>query len=237
MPHRRSDVLEIIAERSLVFGLSGIVVMALATVLYVYRGDGYTAGLIVVLGLAGATCTVLALVSAFKIRKVTNYDVVCPYCEALNQLTDQPTEDFVCVECQRAIPVLDGQVIPVFQVRCGYCNALNYYNEKTEALICENCDHQIPIATAEGGLKELPRGYAQVDDPNLYELVLLQPGNRTEEVIDTLQRMLALNRNQVKQILEEVPITLLTGITRRKAEMLQAQLTVHEAASEFRVIQ
>jgi 4'-phosphopantetheinyl transferase EntD len=44
--------------------------------------------------------------------------------------------------------------------------------------------------------------------------------------------MLALNRNQVKQMLEEVPITLLTGIPRMKAEMLQAQLAAHQAHAQ-----
>jgi hypothetical protein len=45
--------------------------------------------------------------------------------------------------------------------------------------------------------------------------------------------MLALNRNQVKQMLEELPVTLLTGIPRRKAEMLKAQLTIHDGIAEM----
>jgi hypothetical protein len=49
--------------------------------------------------------------------------------------------------------------------------------------------------------------------------------------------MLALNRNQVKQLLGDLPAVLLTGITRKKAELLEAQLTsvgmtaVHEPVS------
>jgi hypothetical protein len=43
-----------------------------------------------------------------------------------------------------------------------------------------------------------------------------------------------LNRNQVKQMLDELPVTVLTGITRKKAEMLKAQLTMHDAGVEFK---
>ena len=68
----------------------------------------------------------------------------------------------------------------------------------------------------------------------MYEFILVAHGHKTEDLIESLQRMLALNRNQVKQMLQELPVTLLTGITRQKAEMLQAQLALHEAATEFR---
>jgi hypothetical protein len=48
--------------------------------------------------------------------------------------------------------------------------------------------------------------------------------------------MLALNRNQVKQMLDELPVTMLTGITKKKAEMLQAQLSIHDGEAEIRPI-
>jgi hypothetical protein len=38
----------------------------------------------------------------------------------------------------------------------------------------------------------------------------------------------------VKQMLDELPVTLLTGITRRKAEMLKAQISIHDGQTEFR---
>jgi hypothetical protein len=80
----------------------------------------------------------------------------------------------------------------------------------------------------------LPSAFAVVDDDNLYELILIAHGHKTEELINALQHMLALNRNQVKQMLTELPVTLLTGIPRRKAEMLTAQLSIHEGLAEMR---
>ena len=66
--------------------------------------------------------------------------------------------------------------------------------------------------------------------------MLISYGHKTEEVINTLQHMLALNRNQVKAMLEDLPVTLLTGIPRKKAEMLKAQLATHDAAADFRPV-
>ena len=135
------------------------------------------------------------------------------------------------------IPITDGKVLPVAQVRCGFCNALNYYSDKTELLLCEECNHEIPIATEDGRpAKQMPSFYAVTDDDALYELVLVAHGYKTEELINALQHMLALNRSQVKQLLGELPAVLLTGINRKKAEMLKAQLSVNDGLAEMRPI-
>ncbi len=235
MPIRRSDVIEIIGERSLVFGTGGLLTFALGWLLYYYRGDGYLLGLAWILLLVGGAMLLTSAYSATKVKKVTSYSIQCPYCSTRNELTEPPLADFTCGSCHRVIPIEDGQALPVFQVRCGYCNELNFYSQKNEVLICEKCDHEIPIASAEGKpQKHVPKAYAVSDDDRLYELVLVSAGqHKQEELISALQHMLALNRNQVKQLLEEVPATLLTGITRKKAEMLQAQLALHEGAAEF----
>jgi ribosomal protein L7/L12 len=122
------------------------------------------------------------------------------------------------------------------QVRCGSCNALNFYSEKSEVLLCEECNREISISLDDD---RAPKriAYARRDDDKLYELVLLSNGgHKTEELISALQHMLALNRNQVKQMLDELPVTLLSGIPRMKAEMLQTQLTANDAVAEFKAI-
>src|SRR2546421_3619545 len=239
MPKRRSDVLEAIAERFLIWFLGGSVLLALGIVICMFRGSWgpYLWGLIWVLLLGGSAMMIMSIVAIWEVRKVTSYSVKCPYCEKINVLTEKPERDFTCVHCARVIPINDGDVMPVYQVRCGFCNELNYYNEKSEALICENCDHEIPIeVSSDRGPRNLPKGFTIQEDPNLYELLIISPGPRHEEVISTLQHMLAMSRAQVKQILTEVPVTLLHGIPRRKAEALQTQLSVHDAVAEFRPI-
>ena len=49
--------------------------------------------------------------------------------------------------------------------------------------------------------------------------------------------MLAMNRNQVKQMLEEAPVVLLTGIPKKKAELLKAQIEMHHGKADTRVSQ
>jgi len=234
MPLRKSDVIEIFSAKALTFGLGGIVAIAFAGLLYRFKGEGSTLGLIYVLALAGVASVGYAFSSVFGIRKVTEFPVKCSYCEHVNVLTAPPIEDFPCLNCHRLVPIRDGEVLPVEQVRCGYCNEINYFSDKTEVLICESCDHEVPIAHEEGFVpKNLPKGFAVQDDNKPYDLVLVAPGPKTEEVIDCLQHMLALNRAQVKQIITDAPVKLLTGIARKKAEVLQAQLAVHDATAEF----
>jgi uncharacterized protein YbaR (Trm112 family) len=211
--------------------------LSFAWLLYAFRGDGMFVPLAVMLGLIGVVFFGLGVHRAVEIKKVSYHGVICPLCDFENELVAEPTGDFVCTNCQRIIPIEDGKPIEVKQVKCGYCNELNYYSEKTEFLICEVCNHQVPIDTEgsrKSGGKKVAEAFLVTDDQNVYEFILLAHGHKTEELIDVLQHLLALNRNQVKQMLNELPVTLLTGITRRKAEILQAQMALHEAATEFR---
>lgn len=212
-------------------GVGGIIVLALGLILFIFRGDGMLIGLAMVLLIGGGAALVYAIYCALQVRKVTSYDVVCPYCGSKVSLLTAPDRDVSCRSCLRMIPIVDGKPIKVTQVRCGYCNALNYYSDKTVALLCEECNHEIPISRADG-LTSHSR-FAVVDDDKTYELRLIAFEHATEDLISTLQSALALNRNQVKQMLENLPCTLLTGIPKRKAEMLTAQLSQHGASCQF----
>lgn len=232
---RSSDVVEQHSARALSFAFGGILALALGGLLLYYQSMFGALAWILVAG--GVVALLYAGYCGMQIRKVSTFRIPCPYCSATNALLEQPTGDFSCVSCHRMIPYRSGHVLPVFQVRCGFCNHLNYYNETSVGLICESCDREIPIANAEGqGSKKFFQAYTQRDDDALYELTLISYGHKTEEVINTLQHMLALNRNQVKQMLEELPVILLTGIPRKKAEMLKAQLALHDAAAEFHAL-
>lgn len=234
---RSTDLIELIAERAFFCVFGGAFMMFIAFILLKFQGDGWLVPLGWLLAIAGAALLIVALYSIFQAKKVTSFDVVCPFCDGKNPLLESPVEDFSCVSCNRMIPIQDGKVMEVMQVQCGFCKALNWYCDKTEILICESCDHEIPITQDDDRpTKTLPKGFALVEDDALYELVLTEAGVKTEEVISTLQQMLALNRNQVKDILDQLPSTLLTGINRRKAEMLQAQLAIHGATATIQAL-
>jgi len=236
---RYSDVIETIGERAFYFFVGAVFSGALGALFLKYRGDGMFVGLGWVFVIAAVALLGYGIYVASQTTKVKSFSIECPVCTEVNELTEKPEdEDITCVACNHRIPIKDGKVLPVMQVRCGFCNSLNYYSDKTDLLICETCNHEIPIHQEDGKpVKHLPKGFAVVDDNMLYELVLVEPGKAGEDLIKTLQSMLALNRNQVKDMLDETPVTLLQGITRMKADMLTAQLTVHGAKAEARILE
>lgn len=234
---RRREILENHGAMAILYGLAGLVALSLGILLYRYRGQGHLVGLAWVLNLTGAVGIGMAIRELFQIKKVTFYPLECPFCKFTNKLTEKPMDDIACENCNRMIPLLDGEILPVDQVRCGFCNALNYYSPKTEVLICESCNHEIPITTEEGKpTKVLPKGFVIQEDENLYELVLVDAGPKTEEIIPVLQQMLAMNRNQVKDLMQDLPASILRGIPKMKAEMLQAQLSIHDAKAEYHIV-
>ncbi len=236
---RYSDVIESISEKAFYFFVGAVFCGGLGGLLLKYKGDGYFVGLGYVLFLAAIGMVGYGLFVVSETRKVKNFTIDCPICTEVNELTEKPKdEDITCIACNHRIPIKDGNVLPVMQVRCGFCNSLNYYSDKTDLLICETCNHEIPIHQEDGKpVKHLPKGFALVDDNMLYELVLNEGSKTDEDLVKTLQSMLALNRNQVRDLLDETPVTLLQGITRMKADMLTAQLTGHGAKAEARIIQ
>lgn len=234
---RSSDVVEVHGENALTYAAGAVAAFVFSGLMLRYEGSkGVFAPLAVIVLLIGLGLAGYATYRAFLIRKVRYVYYTCPYCETGNALTEEATGDFICIDCNRLIPVKDGKILEVHQVRCGFCNALNYFNEKTDVLLCEECNHEVPLAHDDGHIakKKLASGYAVEEDDRPYELILVAHGPKTEELITTLQQMLALNRNQVKDMLTELPVTLLTGIPKKKAQMLQAQLSIHDGAADTR---
>ncbi|CAN5477600.1 hypothetical protein BH11ARM1_BH11ARM1_07510 [soil metagenome] len=235
---RLSDLIEIQAEHAIYYGTGGLASLLSGGFLAFYKGNENSAvPLAVVLMIIGLVLCGVAIRSMVQVRKVVGIPVNCPFCEFVNELLERADQDFSCTQCSRMIPIdANGDVMPVQQVRCGYCNELNFYSEKTGALLCEECNHEIPIAGDDNAPKKsIPKAYMVIDDESLYELILLSRGkHKEEELINALQHMLALNRNQVKQMLDELPVTVLTGITRKKAEMLKAQLSMYDAQVDMK---
>jgi hypothetical protein len=178
MPLRRSDVIEVIGERAVSGFVIGVVMIAFGSLLYYYRGDGYLVGLAWVLILGGIGLLGLTVYSGMQMRKVSSFSMQCPFCSGNNELTAPPDDDFKCSICERVIPIRGGEVLEVFQVRCGFCNELNWYSEKNDVLICEKCNHEIPLTIEEGRpVRHVPKAYAVTEDERLYELVLVGQGN------------------------------------------------------------
>ncbi len=224
---RSSNVKEERATRALVSLVPGVILVLVGAWMYAFP-EPAMAGLRLVLVIAGAAAIGYGVWQLSLMRKITTYNVTCPFCQAKNTFTEQPMEDVRCNSCNREVPILNGQILKVFQVRCGYCNTLNWYSEKSTGLICEECDREIPISTDdEHAPSKAFHAFTRHDDDAPYNLVLIDPGPKHEEIIPVLQKMLALNRNQVKDIMDEVPVVLLQGVPKKKAELMAAQIQAH----------
>lgn len=232
-----SNAKERVAADSMVAFGPGILLIIFGAIIFYYQRTqgGILQSLGIVLGVIGLALIGYGLFKLNKVRELEGHPIDCPFCEKTNVLTAVPEGDFRCVHCNREVPVEKGVVLRVFQVRCGYCNTLNFYSDKSTGLICESCDREIPIATdEETHAKKVFEAYTVHDDDQPYDLILLQAPN-TEDMVKTLQQMLALNRNQVKDIIEDLPQTLLTGIPKKKAELLTAQIGIHKGKAESKV--
>ena len=217
---RSSNIREEIVQRSLFAIVPGAIALIIGVTMLLYRVQA-SVGLAWVLTVLGFAAIVYGVVQLFKLRDVEEHHINCPICSAKNSFSFPPMSDVRCSGCNRQIPILDGRILRVFQVQCGYCKTLNYYSEKSTGLLCESCDRVIPIAVEEGLTPSANFDrFAAKEDVNPYDLILTDPGHHTEQMILVLQKMLALNRNQVKQIIETTPAILLTGIAKMKADRL-----------------
>lgn len=232
---RSTDVQEQFAERALMVAVPGVIALIIGIIMLIYRSPLFI-GLAWVLTVGGAVAVLYGGFEILRMRSVQSVAVPCPYCAYKNKLTETPMVDFTCTGCHRLIPIEEGRVLRVWQVRCGFCNELAYYSEKSTGLICEQCDREIPISVDEETYaRKTIDTFTVHEDTNVYDLVLTHKGPKTEEMIAFLQKTLALNRNQVKQLLDEIPVMLLTGIPRKKAELLQSQIRMNGGNADFRV--
>ncbi len=233
---RSSDIVEQYGVKAMTAGIIGILIFIVGLMFWIFRGSGVLGPMAIILMVIGLGLIAYAVYEAMQIRKVASHVVECGYCHHKNRLTEPPSGDFMCGACYRMVPVVDGRVLAIQQVRCGFCNELNFYSEKNQVLLCESCNHEIPISQGDDA-PQRHSVFAVKEDNALYELVLVShDGHHTENLIGCLQSMLALNRNHVKQMFDTLPVTLLSGIPRMKAEMLQAQLATHGGTAEYRQI-
>ncbi|MCA0360842.1 MAG: hypothetical protein LCH41_07285 [Armatimonadetes bacterium] len=230
-------VKEQFASEALIALLPGLLIALVGGVVMYYQSKqgGLWVGLGIVFILIGLGIAGYGLSRLKKVREVQDVKITCPFCQEVNALTMEPHSDFRCSHCNREVPIQNGKMLQVYQVRCGFCNALNFYSEKSTGLICEECDREIPIATDEASpAKKVFAAYTIKDDNQPYDLILTSAPD-SEDMVKCLQQMLALNRNQVKDIIGDLPQTLLTGIPKKKAELLVAQISVHKGTAESQV--
>jgi ribosomal protein L7/L12 len=230
-PIRQSDIAEADAEQGFYWLGGFLLVLVLGFLLYKYGSQN--PGGIVLMALSPIGL-VMGIRKFYSAKHVPGVSVECPYCRGHSNFLDAPKTDFTCAACHRRVAVDNGRILDTIEVKCGFCGTLQKFSERTEVALCEECDREIPLATSPTGeMRHLAKGLALDDDARPYDLILRATGTRPDETIAALQHILALNRIQVKEILERLPATLLTGIPKRKAQMLQEDLRKVGARTEM----
>lgn len=231
---RSSNQKEEYGQKALISIVPGLIGLILGAVFVGYKS--MFSGLGWVLILMGLAAIGYGVSQILNMKKIVSFPVQCPFCKHKNHFTVEPHSDVRCEGCQRSIPIMQGRILLVEQVRCGFCNHLNYYSEKSTGLICEQCNRVVPIAhDGETKASATFEHFTIQDDDRPYDLILSGGSASNEDLVSTLQHMLALNRQQVRQMFDELPVTLLTGVPRKKAELLQAQIEMHHGQSEYKV--
>src|SRR5438105_11483481 len=160
-PVKRSDVIEVQWEQAITWGIFALLSLILGLMIFKYGSGWFAYGkeyqgldFTVAAYPLFALCPILFYMSIRKAlsgRKETGYTATCPYCGHETVFVSEPMDDFSCEDCHRRVPVLDGKVLDISGVRCGFCGALNFMSEKTKVLICEECDREIPLLNVETG--------------------------------------------------------------------------------------
>ena len=119
MTQRSSDIVEQYSAKALGAGIGGLVALGAGIVLFVGGAGPSMVGLASVLALAGVGLIGFAISCMVKAKQVGGVGVVCCYCQYKNMLTEAPTKDFTCQRCNRLVPIENGQVLEISQVRCG----------------------------------------------------------------------------------------------------------------------
>lgn len=228
----RSEVIEAELQRILPIVLVGIAIMLFGLFLLylstITTWMPFLVGTIVTLGGIG-----VAGYGGWQYMRLNNlpvYKQLCPYCDKPTDFLAPPIEDYSCEHCHRVVAVEDGQVLPPLVLVCRHCSATQKVSPRAKMFICDNCNGQ-------NDLKPAKPTAATAEEPGFeyttYDLVLVEAGHHTEEVLDVIHHILAVPRADCRGILKNTPQVILADLPRRKADSYRRMLRDAGATAEI----
>jgi uncharacterized protein (DUF983 family) len=168
-----------------------------------------------------------------QLNHLPTYRAICPYCEKPTLFLAPPTEDYTCEHCHRVVAIEDGQVVPPLVLVCRHCGTPQKVSPRAKMFICENCNGQNDLKPAKPGVAAAPVGAAEESlEYTTYDLVLVDAGHDTEEVLEILCTILAAPRDHCRGILKDLPMVILVDLPRRKADSYRRMLREAGATAE-----
>lgn len=170
-----------------------------------------------------------------QLNNLPSYRAVCPYCEKPTLFLAPPAEDYTCEHCHRVVAIEGGQVVPPVVLVCRHCGAPQKVSPRAKMFICDQCNGQndLKSAAARTGTVAATVGAPEESiEYTTYDLVLVEAGHNTEEVLDILCALLTAPRDHCRGILKELPMVILVDLPRRKADSYRRMLRDAGAVAE-----
>jgi hypothetical protein len=231
----RAEVIEAELQRILPIVGWGIAVLVLGLFLLylstIAAWMPFVVGVVVTLAGLG-----IAGYGGFQYLQVNNlpaYRAVCPYCEQTTLFLAPPTEDYTCEHCHRVVAIEGGQVAPPLVLVCRHCGTPQKVSPRAKMFICDNCNGQNDLKPARPGVATAASGTSEESlEYTTYDLVLIDAGRDSEEVLDILCTILAAPRDHCRGILKDLPMVILVDLPRRKADSYRRMLREAGAVAE-----
>ncbi|MER3475251.1 MAG: hypothetical protein C4335_14805 [Armatimonadota bacterium] len=223
----RAEVIEAELQRILPIVVVGILVLLVGLfLLYLSTIATWMPFAIgVIITLAGAGIAGYGGWQYMQLNNLPSYRAICPYCDQPTLFLAPPTEDYTCEHCHRVVAIEDGQVVPPLVLVCRHCGAPQKVSPRAKMFICDNCNGQNDLKPAKPGVAAATAGAGEESiEYTTYDLVLVDAGHNTEEVLEILCNILAAPRDHCRGILKNLPMVILVDLPRRKADSYRRML-------------
>lgn len=231
----RAEVIEAELQRILPIVVVGILVLLVGLFLLylstIATWMPFAIGVIVTL--AGAGIAGYGGWQYMQLNNLPSYRAICPYCGQPTLFLAPPAEDYTCEHCHRVVAIEDGQVVPPLVLVCRHCGAPQKVSPRAKMFICDNCNGQNDLKPAKPGVAAATAGAGEESiEYTTYDLVLVDAGHNTEEVLEILCTILAAPRDHCRGILKDLPMVILVDLPRRKADSYRRMLREAGATAE-----
>lgn len=227
----RSEVLEQEYAQSVTLLVAGVITLVVA-LLVIYFGLKPTPHLpaLVALGSIAALAAVgLFIFGALRMvqaRQMPSLTVTCPYCEKPIQFLSMPTTDFDCEQCHRHVYYENGVMAPIMTITCAFCRTLHKVSTKATMYTCDKCNR--PLRLVDDAVSQAApapvAAAASAEVPAPHDVILVSPGRNRNEVAMALEPLLHCTLVQVRSQLENLPLTITSGIPELKAHAIRSRL-------------
>ena len=182
-----------------------------------------------------------ALARLSKVRNMTSFTYPCPYCDAANQLVEEPVSDFECETCHQTVRFDEnGVMVPVRVIGCSNCGTDNRVSVKASRFICSKCNATVQVqaeqpvygmAAASAVVAPAaapPRPATLLNQSNVDVVIQAFDAARGAQLASAVQNLLGVETDEARRLLGTIgprsPLIIGVDMSAPDADQLSAQL-------------